>query len=253
MKAVYFAWVRERIGKTEEELDPPAAVTTVADLIAWLRGRGEGYAYAFEKASTVRAALDRVHAQHDATIAGAQRDRLLPADDRRLRFDGDGPRPAPRISTPARRRAALARGRRDVGALVSFVGLCRDEGGPLAALELEHYPGMAEAEIARVAAEAEARWPLLGVTAIHRFGRSRPANISCWWPPPPPIAARPSRRREMLMDYLKTRAPFWKRAIRKDGVVEGWVEAKESDDAVGGALERRRGLSRYARRLMTAL
>ena len=67
--------------------------------------------------------------------------------------------------------AALARGRRDVGAVVSFVGYCRDEGGRLAALELEHYPGMAEAEMARVVRQAEARWPLIGVTAIHRFGK----------------------------------------------------------------------------------
>jgi molybdopterin synthase catalytic subunit len=127
--------------------------------------------------------------------------------------------------------AALARGRRDVGAVVSFVGYCRDEGGTLAALELEHYPGMAEAEIARVAAQAEARWPLLGVTAIHRYGRIEPgAQIVL-------VAAASAHRgeafaaAEMLMDYLKTRAPFWKRAIRADGIVEGWVEASQADDA----------------------
>uniref|UniRef100_UPI003340C237 molybdenum cofactor biosynthesis protein MoaE n=1 Tax=Bosea sp. (in: a-proteobacteria) TaxID=1871050 RepID=UPI003340C237 len=65
---------------------------------------------------------------------------------------------------------ALATGRADIGAVVSFTGLCRDEAGTLAALELEHYPGMAEAEIARVAGEAAARWPLLGLVAIHRYG-----------------------------------------------------------------------------------
>ena len=59
MKAVYFAWVRERVGKAEEELDPPSTVTTVGDLIAWLAARGEGYAHAFEKPSTIRAALDQ--------------------------------------------------------------------------------------------------------------------------------------------------------------------------------------------------
>src|SRR5208283_2239283 len=75
-----------------------------------------------------------------------------------------------------REAAALARGRLDVGAVASFVGYCRDEGGTLAALELEHFPGMAEAEIARVAAEAEARWPLLGVTVVHRYGRIEPGE-----------------------------------------------------------------------------
>ncbi len=125
--------------------------------------------------------------------------------------------------------AALARGRRDVGAVASFVGYCRDEGGTLAALELEHYPGMAETEMARVAAEAEARWPLLGVTAIHRYGRIEPGQQIVL------VAVAAAHRGEafaaaqMLMDYFKTRAPFWKRAIRNDGVVEGWVEAKESD------------------------
>jgi sulfur-carrier protein len=78
MKAVYFAWLRERVGKAEEEIDPPSTVTTVADLIGWLSRQGEGYAYAFEKPSTVRAALDRVHARHDAIIAGAKEIAFFP-------------------------------------------------------------------------------------------------------------------------------------------------------------------------------
>ena len=125
----------------------------------------------------------------------------------------------------------LAEGRADVGALVSFVGLCRDEGGRLAALEIEHYPGMAEAEIARVVAEAETRWPLIGLTVIHRFGAIKPGEQIVM------VATASSHRgaafaaAEMLMDYLKTRAPFWKRARKVDGSVEGWVEAKESDEA----------------------
>jgi molybdopterin synthase catalytic subunit len=125
---------------------------------------------------------------------------------------------------------ALAAGRTDVGAVVTFVGLCRDEGASLTALEIEHYPGMAEAEIARVVADAEARWPLLGVTAIHRHGTLAPgAQIVL-------VAVAAAHRREafeaaeMLMDYLKTKAPFWKRARRADGAVEEWVEAKASDD-----------------------
>ena len=78
MKAVYFAWVRERIGKAEEEFDPPAGVATIGDLIGWLTTRGEGYACAFEKASVIRAALDRSHVKHDAKIAGAREVAFFP-------------------------------------------------------------------------------------------------------------------------------------------------------------------------------
>ena len=72
MKLIYFAWVRERIGKPEEEIDPPANVRTVAELVAWLAGRGEEYAYAFENAKVIRAAIDRNHVKPDTQIAGAR-------------------------------------------------------------------------------------------------------------------------------------------------------------------------------------
>jgi molybdopterin synthase catalytic subunit len=131
---------------------------------------------------------------------------------------------------PGAEAEALARGRTDIGAVVSFIGYCRNEGGSLAALELEHYPGMAEEEVARAAGEAEARWPLLGATVIHRYGRIAPGERIVF------VAVAAAHRgaafaaAEMLMDYLKTRAPFWKRAIRSDGSVEGWIETKRDDD-----------------------
>ena len=78
MKAVYFAWVRERIGKTEEEIAPPAEVRTVGDLVQWLAGRGEGHAYAFENPKLIRVALDRVHARPEAAIAGAREAAFFP-------------------------------------------------------------------------------------------------------------------------------------------------------------------------------
>ena len=125
----------------------------------------------------------------------------------------------------------LALGRADVGAVVTFVGLCRDEGGKLAALEIEHYPGMAEAEIARVVAEAEARWPLFGITVVHRFGKLEPGDQIVYVGVAAAHRGEAFAAAEMLMDFLKTRAPFWKRATRLDGAVEGWVEAKGDDDA----------------------
>ncbi len=125
---------------------------------------------------------------------------------------------------------ALSAGRADIGAVVSFAGLCRDENGTLAGLELEHYPGMAEAEIGRVAAEAAARWPLMGLVAIHRYGLIRPGDQIVLV-----LAASAHRRAafeaaDFMMDYLKTRAPFWKREHRIDGTLGGWVEAKGEDD-----------------------
>ena len=127
--------------------------------------------------------------------------------------------------------AALGEGRRDIGAVVTFSGLCRDEGGRLAALELEHYPGMAEAEVARVVEEARGRWPLQALTVIHRYGKILPGqNIVLV------VTASAHRRAafeaaEFLMDYLKTRAPFWKREHRVDGTAGAWVEAAAADDA----------------------
>ena len=127
--------------------------------------------------------------------------------------------------------AKLTRGRTDVGAVVTFTGICRgDEAGkPIAALTLEHYPEMAEAEIARHVQEAESRWALLGVTVIHRYGRIEPGEDIVL------VVTASSHRHdafaaaEFLMDYLKTRAPFWKR-IETAGAAT-WVEAKSSDDS----------------------
>lgn len=124
----------------------------------------------------------------------------------------------------------LTRGRKDVGAIVAFTGHCRDEGGMLAALELEHYPGMAEGEIGRIAAEAAERWPLLGLTVIHRSGRIAAGETIV-------LVLTASTHRQaafeaasFLMDYLKTRAPFWKKEHRTDGSEGEWVEAKDRDD-----------------------
>jgi molybdopterin synthase catalytic subunit len=127
--------------------------------------------------------------------------------------------------------AALTQGHTDIGAVVSFSGICRgSEGGEtIAALTLEHYPCMAEAEIARHAETAMSRWPLTGLTVIHRVGRIAPGeNIV--------LVLTASQHRqaafqaaEFLMDYLKANAPFWKREESPDGT--SWVDARNHDDA----------------------
>lgn len=127
--------------------------------------------------------------------------------------------------------AALSQGRTDIGAIVTFSGICRgsENGAPIAALTLEHYPGMAEAEIGRHADEALSRWPLQGLTVIHRFGRIAPGeNIVLV------VTASAHRQAafeaaEFLMDYLKTSAPFWKREESAAGT--SWIEARDHDDA----------------------
>ena len=126
--------------------------------------------------------------------------------------------------------AALTKGRSDIGAVVTFSGICRGAEGSatIAALTLEHYPGMAEAEIARHAETAASRWPLTGLTVIHRVGRITPGeNIVL-------VVTASSHRHaafeaaEFLMDYLKAHAPFWKREEGASGT--GWVDAREHDD-----------------------
>ena len=127
--------------------------------------------------------------------------------------------------------ARLTQGRTDIGALVSFTGLCRDEGGALAALEIEHYPGMAEAEIHRAALESASRWPLEAVLAVHRHGLILPGE-------PIVLVVTASQHRgeafaaaSFLMDYLKTEAPFWKKRHLADKSAGDWVEAKPQDHA----------------------
>ncbi|MFZ0811028.1 MAG: molybdenum cofactor biosynthesis protein MoaE [Bradyrhizobium sp.] len=131
----------------------------------------------------------------------------------------------------AREMAALTTGRSDIGAVVSFTGICRgsEDGAAIASLTLEHYPGMAEAEIARHADTAMSHWPLNGISVIHRVGRIAPGeNIV--------LVLTASQHRqaafeaaEFMMDYLKANAPFWKRVEGADGA--SWIEAHDHDDA----------------------
>ena len=134
------------------------------------------------------------------------------------------------IFDPAAGAARLTEGRSGIGAVVTFVGLCRDEDGALAALEIEHYPGMAEEEIRRVAGEAAACWPVDGIVAIHRFGLIRAGEPIVF------VATASAHRAEafaaasFLMDYLKTNAPFWKKQHFLSGPGD-WVAAKQEDEA----------------------
>lgn len=119
----------------------------------------------------------------------------------------------------------------DIGAVVSFTGLVRQmtNDGPITAMELEHYPGMTERALEEITAEAEARWPLQGVRVIHRYGRLKPGDRIV-------LVLTASRHRqaafeaaEFLMDYLKSRAPFWKKEDHAGSA--RWVDARDTDDS----------------------
>ncbi len=134
--------------------------------------------------------------------------------------------------------ARLTAGRHDVGAVVSFTGLVRASTGegPITGMELEHYPGMTERALERIVAEARQRWPLEGVRVIHRYGPLEPGEQIV-------LVLTASRHREaafeaaaFLMDYLKTRAPFWKKEAGAGGA--RWVDARESDDSAARRWER---------------
>lgn len=127
--------------------------------------------------------------------------------------------------------AGLGEGRRDVGAVASFVGLVRDinDGSGVSAMTLEHYPGMTERALEDIVADARRRWSVLGVRVIHRYGRLEPTDRIVF------VGIASAHRGdafaacEFIMDYLKTRAPFWKREETPQGA--RWVDAREADDS----------------------
>ena len=130
---------------------------------------------------------------------------------------------------PASEAAALTRGREDIGAVVTFTGIVRNrEDGGLLALELEHYPGMTERALEAINREARARWRLEGSLILHRHGRLVPGDRIMM------VATAAAHRQdafeaaEFLMDYLKSRAPFWKKEHTRNGA--SWVEAQERDE-----------------------
>jgi molybdopterin synthase catalytic subunit len=133
--------------------------------------------------------------------------------------------------------AALTEGRRDVGAVATFVGLVREmnEGTAVSRMTLEHYPGMTENALEEICAQAARRWDLQGMRVVHRVGPLEPGDAIV-------LVAVASAHRgdafaacEFVMDYLKTRAPFWKKEQTKEG--ERWVEARASDDEAAARWE----------------
>ena len=128
---------------------------------------------------------------------------------------------------------AFATRQSGMGAVVTFCGVVRDTEAGLSAMEIEHYPGMTEAQMTRFAEEARTRWNLGDVLVIHRHGRMIPGEMIMMVATAAPHRSDAFAAAEYLMDYLKSRAPFWKQEITRDGTT-GWVAAKDEDeDALG--------------------
>jgi len=129
---------------------------------------------------------------------------------------------------------ALTHGRRDVGGLASFVGLVRDanDGHAIQSMTLEHYPGMTESALEDICAQASARWKVLDVLVIHRVGKLVPGDRIVFVGVASAHRGDAFEACEFIMDYLKTRAPFWKKEATPEG--SRWVEARASDDEAAG-------------------
>jgi molybdopterin synthase catalytic subunit len=141
---------------------------------------------------------------------------------------------------PGREMAALGEGRRDIGAVASFTGIVREEkgAGGISAMTLEHYPGMTERKLEEIEAEAHRRWPLEASLIVHRYGRLVPGDRIVF------VATASSHRKAalescaFLIDWLKTKAPFWKLEEGADG--EQWVDAREADDEAAARWAKKR-------------
>jgi len=226
---LYFSWVRERIGKGEEPLEVPPGVTTISEVLTHLESVNERYRTAFADRNRIRAALNEDTASLDATLSDGDELALFPPM--------TGGQTSVRISVQeedfdvTKELTSLNNAPGAIGATALFTGQVRQDGAdvPLTALHLDCYQSMAEKALQKIAHEACARWPLIGLTIIHRYGTLKiGAQIVM-------VAATSSHRQaafdatHFIMDFLKTDAPFWKREERADGSA-GWVDAKFSDD-----------------------
>ena len=173
LRLLYFAWLRERLATSGETVALPDGVATVGDLLAWQRGRGPAHAAAFATTAQVRCAVNQEFVRPDAPVSAGDEVAFFPSRDRRLNVA------TVRVQEAdfdlGAEVAALAAGRTDIGGIGCFVGTVR-AGHSLAAMTLEHYPGVTERAMARIAATAEQRFSLLGCTLVHRVGRLLPGE-----------------------------------------------------------------------------
>ena len=222
IRILYFALLRDALGRAQEELEVPEDVTTVAGLREWLRGCGEPYATARGRQSGDGRARRRRE--------GGRRGRLLSAGDRRLIMSLTTIRVSEADFNPGEEIERLIESSPEAGGVASFVGVVRNrnDGNDVTHLTLEHYPAMTERALAGIVERARARWDVCGVTVIHRVGEMAVGEHIVL------VVVTSAHRREafeaceFIMDWLKTEAPFWKKERTPEG--ERWVDARESDE-----------------------
>lgn len=233
LQILYFAWMRARIGRGEEEIVWTPALSTVGALLDHLAGVSPAHAQALADRSAVRVAVNQDYAGPDAAVHDGDEIAIFPPVTGGSGAEAPGCTIDIRVQTAdfdvGAEYAAAADGHA-TGGVALFVGQVRGRDGAdeVAAMTLEHYPGMTEREIDRIAREAAERWPLQALRIIHRVGRLMPGERIVLV-----IAASAHRAAAFdacafLIDWLKTRAPFWKLEETPDG--ERWVAAKSSDD-----------------------
>ena len=237
VRLVYLARLREALGSAGEPLAlPPAAPATVASVLDALRARGGAFAAELAPGRAVRVAVNHAMARPDDVGPRRRRGRAAAPGHRRL--IAMEVRVQERISTSARRSPRCARATRAWVRWRRFVGTVRDvnDGAGVASMTLEHYPGMTEKALQAIVDEAKRRFDVYGLRVIHRVGELRPTDQIVL------VAVTSAHRGEafdacrFVMDYLKTRAPFWKKEHTAQGA--RWVEARASDDEAAQRWER---------------
>ena len=233
LHVLYFAWMRARVGRPDDEIVFSPAVATVAGLLDHLSALSPGHEAALADRSAVRVAVNQDYAPGNAPLSDGDEVAIFPP----VTGGGHATQGCAidiRVQTEdfdVGAEYARAAGGDATGGIAIFVGQVRGRDGDQAirAMTLEHYPGMTEREIRRVADQAAARWPLDAIRVIHRVGRLQPADRIVLV-----IAASAHRAAAFdacafLIDWLKTRAPFWKLEETAEG--PRWVAARASDDA----------------------
>ncbi|MEN2978879.1 MULTISPECIES: molybdopterin converting factor subunit 1 [Tistrella] len=234
LHVLYFAWMRARVGRADEDIAFSPAVATVAGLLDHLSTLSPGHEAALADRSAVRVAVNQDYAQGDAGLADGDEVAIFPPVTGGSGGDAGACAIEIRVQTgdfDVGAEYARAAGGDATGGIAIFVGQVRGRDGDqtIGAMTLEHYPGMTEREIRRVAEQAATRWPLAAIRIIHRVGRLQPGERIVLV-----IAASAHRAAAFdacafLIDWLKTRAPFWKLEDTSEG--PRWVAAKASDDA----------------------
>lgn len=230
IRILYFALLRDALGRAQEELEVPEDVTTVAGLREWLRGCGEPYATALGNARRVRAAVNQEMAEPDDAVKAGDEVCLLSAGDRRLIMSLTTIRVSEADFNPGEEIERLIESSPEAGGVASFVGVVRNrnDGNDVTHLTLEHYPAMTERALAGIVERARARLGRRGVTVIHRVGEMAVGERIVLVVVTSAHRPRGIRGLRIHHGLAQDRGPLLEEGEDAEG--ERWVDARESDE-----------------------